>query len=425
MRLSRIAFLFAAFCLAASLGFGQEADLDELFPAAKPKEPWLLDWGGELSSAILAEGQGLSPVIGGGAGAKLWFRLSLPEQWQLYMRARDNASAQLYPFEDFTSSLSNRWEVSDAFLQLLIRDAPFTLSVGRKNYTLGTGLALSGAGDGLELELFGKAFSAKAFGYYAGLISPDFSRYAMFLPDDALGTKRYIGAYSVATFIKGHELGLLGMYQGYFGSRAEEYYTSWYSGLQAKGLVFGGDYLVEGYAERGYSPLGAGRADIRAYAARAAYLRPFEGAAKPQLSLGYAFASGDGDRISGQGPEGNQAGFDTAFQAFGNIDTGLVLRPYFSNLHMAIAGASAMLGKLRFGLTYYYFAKHKKESPINSVDAVLPFHDLGHELDAAISWSPYLDLSFLLGGGFFLPGKAFASGNALRYAASIGFSLSF
>jgi hypothetical protein len=42
-----------------------------------------------------------------------------------------------------------------------------------------------------------------------------------------------------------------------------------------------------------------------------------------------------------------------------------------------------------------------------------------------LSWSPFLDLSFLLGAGLFLPGKAFASGNDIRYAASIGLSLSF
>ncbi|HAE23538.1 MAG TPA: hypothetical protein DCG47_14655 [Spirochaetaceae bacterium] len=425
MRLRHKACAFIALCLAVTLGFGQEAELEDAFPGAGLKEPWLLDWGGELSAALLFEGQALAPALAAGAGAKLWLRLSLPEQWQLYIRARDNASLQLYPMADILSSLSNRWEISDAFLQLLVRDAPFTLAVGRKNYTLGTGLALSGAGDGLEVELFGKAFSAKAFGYYTGLISPEFSRYAMFLPDDALGTKRYIGSYSVSGSMKGHELSVLGLYQGYFGSRAEEYYTSWYSGLQAKGLLLGGDYLVEGYTERGYSPLGTGRGDIRAYAARAGYARSFLGALSPRLSLGYAFASGDEDRISGQGPAGNQAGFDEAFQSFGNVDTGLVLRLYFSNLHMASASAGATIKKINIGLNYYYFAKHKKESPINTADALLPFHDLGHELDAVLSWSPFLDLSFLLGGGLFLPGKAFSSGNELRYAASIGLSLSY
>ncbi len=413
------------FCLAATLSFGQEAELEDAFPGAGPKEPWLLDWGGELTAAGLTEGQGLSAALAAGAGAKLWFRLSLPEQWQLYIRARDSASAQLLPFSDILSSFVNRWEVSDAFIQLLIRDAPFTLAAGRKSFSLGSGLALSGTGDGLEVELYGKAFSAKAFGYYTGLISPDFSRYAMFLPDDALGTKRYIGAYSASSFIKGQELSLLGLYQGYFGSRPEEYYTSWYSGLQAKGLLLGGDYLVEGYAEHGYSPLGAGRGDIRAYAARAAYLRSFEGSLRPRISLGYAFASGDEDRISGQGPGGNQADFDEAFQSFGNVDTGLVLRPYFSNLHMASAGLGATLAKVKASLGYYYFAKHRAASPINTADAVLPFHDLGHELDLSLSWSPFLDLSFLLGAGLFLPGKAFASGNDIRYAASIGLSLSF
>ncbi len=425
MSLRRSALALCALCLYAAACFAQELELDDAFPGAGAKEPWLLDWGGELSGAALLDGQGLGAAVAAGAGAKLWLRLSLPEQWQLYLRARDSASAQLVPIGDILSSLSNRWEVSDAYLQLLVRDAPFTFALGRKSYALGTGLALSGPGDGLEVELYGKALSIKAFGYYTGLISPDFSSYAMFLPDDALGTKRYIGAYSASGSLKGHELSLLGLYQGYFGSRPEEYYTSWYSGLQAKGLLLGGDYAVEGYAERGYSPLGAGRGDIRAYAARAVYARSFEGAAMPRLSLGYAFASGDEDRISGQGPAGNQAGFDQAFQSFGNVDTGLVLRPYFSNLHMASAGAGATLGRVRAGLSYYYFAKHKKESPINTADAVLPFHDLGHELDLALSWSPFLDLSFLLGAGIFLPGKAFASGNELRYAASAGISLSF
>lgn len=425
MSLFRIGFSIIALSLCASAAFSQDYGFEYALDSPSQKEPWLLDWGGELSSALILSGQELAASLAGGAGAMAWLKLSLPEQWQLYLRAKDNASVRLYPLEDGSFSATNRWELSDATLRLLIRNAPFSLSIGRKRYTLGTGLALSGHGDGVELEIYGKSLTAKAFGFYTGLISPESSRYAMFLPDDALGTKRYFGGYSASTYLREHTVGFLGLYQGYFGSREEEYYTSWYGGAQGKGPLLGGEYLVEMISQRGYSPLGADRGDIRAYAGRISYSRAFDGVSGPHIRLGYAFASGDEDRISAQGPGGNQSGFDEAFQAFGDPDTGIVLRPYFSNLHVAQAGFGASRGRLAIGFNYLYFAKHKKESPINTADATLPNHDLGHELNASLTWSPFLDLSLTLGAGVFLPGRAFASGGAPRYAAIAGFSLVF
>lgn len=425
MSLRNTALAFVALVISASAAFGQDYGFDQALGAASPKEPWRLDWGGELSTALILSGQGNAVSAAGGAGAAAWLRLSLPEQWQLYLRARDNASLSLCPLDDGPSELVNRWELRDAALRLLIRDAPFSFSIGRKGYTLGTGFALSGTGDGVELEIYGKALSAKAFGFYAGLISPEYSRYAMFLPDDALGTKRYFGGYSAFASLGNHEIGALGLYQGYFGSREEEYYTSWYSGAQGKGTLLGGEYSIEVFSQRGYSPLGGDRGGIRAYAARGSYSRAFDGAFSPRIGLAYSFASGDEDRMSAQGPGGNQAGFDEAFQAFGDPDTGIVLRPYFSNLHMASVGIGATAGRLAIGFNYLYFAKHKKESPINTADATLPYHDLGHELNASLVWSPFLDLGLTLGAGVFFPGGAFASGGGPRYAAIAGLSFTF
>lgn len=425
MSLRRIGLSVIALISCASAASSQDYGFAYALDAPSSKEPWRLDWGGELSTALILSGREDAFSLAGGAGAAAWLRLSLPEQWQLYIRAKDNASVRLDLLDDGSFDAVNRWELSDATLRLLIRDAPFSLSIGRKSYTLGTGLALSGNGDGIELEIYGKSLTAKAFGFYAGMIAPESSRYAMFLPDDALGTKRYFGGYSASTFLREHTIGLLGLYQGYFGSREEEYYTSWYGGAQGKGPLFGGEYLVELVAQRGYSPLGAGRGGIRAYAARGSYSRVFDGATDPRIRLGYSFASGDEDRMSAQGPGGNQAGYDEAFQAFGDPDTGIVLRPYFSNLHVALAGFGATWGRLAFGLNYLYLAKHKKESPINAADATLPYHDLGHELNASLMWSPFLDLSVTFGAGVFLPGRAFASGRAPRYAAIAGLSLAF
>jgi hypothetical protein len=402
---------------------------DGFFAPPQAKAPWLLDWGGTVSPAILSESQGEPLSVVAGMSGNVWARLSLPAGWQYYARIRDNALLTVLP-ADAGFELVNLWEVNANYLQLTEADAGFSLAVGRKSFQLGSGLVLSGNGDGVEAQLNNQLFSAKAFGFYTGMLEPGFSTvYSLDSWDDANGAWRYVGGYSVGVGLYGQELALLGLYQGDFGQGTKPY-TSWYSGLQAKGMLLGGDYVVEGYLEDGRGPDGAA---IEAFAATARYNRVFKLVTTPGVSLQYSVASGDPDRTVGDGSAGNASGTDLAFQAFGQVGSGSVFRPYFSNIHIAQLGASfrpleragALLRDSSLGLRYFYYAKYDKAGIVNVDDAALPSHDLGHGVDLMVRWAPWNDVSTFLNAGAFLPGAAFPAGEPLRFTVSGGMSLSF
>ncbi len=406
---------------------------DDFFVPAQYKAPWLGDWGASVSPAGLYERQGASDSAIVGLSGNLWLRLSLPGQWLFYARIRDNALVTLLPVAASGMEFTNIWEVNASYLQLVVPEVGFTLSVGRKPFLLGSGLALSGNGDGLEFQLANPWFTVKAFGFYTGLLAPGFSTYSMDSWDDENGARRYVGGYQAGVSVFGHELSVLGLYQGDFGLSPAQQYSSWYAGLQARGMAPGGDYLVEWFLEDGYSPLGASRAAIDAFGGTCRYQIAWQVPASPAITVQYSLASGDPDRTSSQGSEGNSSGQDGAFQAFGQLGTGSVFRPHFSNVHIVQLGfnlnpfeaASSRLRNSVIGLRYFYYAKYDKAGVVDSGDAALPSFDLGHGIDLVLRWLPWNDLSTFINAGLFLPGAAFPSDDAVRFTVSGGMSLSF
>jgi len=411
-----------------------EALADDGFFAPQPqKAPWLFDWGATVSPAGIFSSQGGETSLVAAMSGNVWLRLSLPGLWQFYGRLRDSALLEVLPWPETGLELVNLWEVNAAYLQLVDPEVGLSLALGRKPFLLGSGLILSGSGDGLEVQLSNPLFNLKAFGFYTGLLDPGFSTYGMHSWDDENGARRYIGGYSVGIGILGHEVSLLGMYQGDFGLSPDDLYTSWYSGIQAKGMLLGGDYLAEWYLEEGYSPSGSTSAAIDAFGGTVRYQRIFGIPTSPGVVLQYSLASGDADRTVADGSVGNTAGLDTAFQAFGQLNAGSAFRPYFSNIHVGQAGfswrplegAGYRLSDSSIGLRYFYYAKYAIAGVVNVDEGGLPSHDLGHGLDLVIRWSPFNDVSTFLNGGLFLPGAAFPAGEAIRYTVSGGMSLSF
>ncbi len=418
-----LTFLLSVLFLAGA----QTPFLDEDFIAPPTvKAAWLLDWGGTLSPAGIYDRQGDTEALIAGLSGALWVRLSLPGQWQYYVRLKDNALAALLPWPEAGLELTNLWEVNANYLQFANPDAGLTFSAGRKPFLLGSGLLLSGNGDGAEFQLANPLFMLQAFGFYTGLLNADSSPYGMHDWDDANGAQRYFGGYAAGVGILGHELTLIGLYQGDFGLSPDDLYTSWYTGLQAKGMVADGAYLLEWYLQGGFSPSGAVRGEIDAYGGTCRYQKVFPAAAVPSLTLQYSLASGDADRSVAEGSVGNETGQDTAFQAFGQLNTGSVFRPYFSNIHIVQAGAAVNpLRAASIGLNYFYYAKHESGGVVNGGEAALSAFDLGHGLDLVLRWSPFKDLSVFLNGGVFIPGAAFPQDEALRFTVSGGVSFSF
>jgi hypothetical protein len=407
---------------------------DDGFFAPQPqKAPWLLDWGATVSPAGVFDSTAGELGLVAALSGNVWLRLSLPGLWQFYGRLRDSALLEVLPWPAAGLELVNLWELNAAYLQLTDPEVGLSLAIGRKPFLLGSGLVLSGTGDGLEVQLSNPLFNLKAFGFYTGLLDPGFSTYGMHAWDDENGARRYIGGYSVGTGFSGHEISLLGMYQGDFGLSPEDLYTSWYTGLQAKGMLLGGDYLVEWYLEEGYSPSASTSGAIDAFGGTVRYQRVFGIPTSPGITVQYSLASGDLDRTIADGSVGNTVGIDTAFQAFGQLNSGSVFRPYFSNVHVGQAGfswrpleeAGYRLRDSSIGLRYFYYAKYALTGVVNVDEGALPSYDLGHGIDVVLRWSPYNDLSTFINAGLFLPGAAFPAGEALRYAVSGGMSLSF
>ncbi len=414
--------------------FAQETAVDDgFFLPPEQKSAWLLDWGATLSPVTLFEYSGSSGILATTAGGSAWARLSLPGQWRLYARIRDTLVYSILPLQVPEKSFNNLWELNTLYLQTAIPEAGFTLSIGRKPFLLGSGLVLAGNGDGIEFQLAMPVVVLKGFGFFTGLQKTDFSAYGMGSWDDEHGAQRYFGGYSAGVVVAGHELSLLGMYQGDFGLDVDQLYTSWYTGLQAKGLLLDGEYLLEWYLQNGTSPLAAMSSSIVAFGGTCHYDIVLKAKTSPSLGMQYSLASGDPDRTSTRGSLGNASGLDTAFQAFGQLGSGSAFRPHFSNIHIAgllfsftpFEAASNGIRNTIISLKYFYYLKYSKAGIVNTDEAPLPSNDLGHGIDLSAQWSPYGDVGFFLNSGLFFPGTAFPAAEPFRFIVSGGMSLSF
>lgn len=446
----RLAFLFLLFIFTSSV-YAQATDSadalallpsddtpsvpddSEFLNVGTGKAPWLLDYGVALNPAVFFDLTGSTMTLFGTAGASTWLRLSLPGQAQLYAKLRDSLILSILPWAASGVSFSNLWDIDALYLQASIQEAGFTFTAGRKSYSLGSGLVLSGIGDGVEFQLQTPLLRLKALGFYTGLLRPDFSGWSMGAWDYTNGAQRYLGGYSAGISVFGQEISLLGLYQGDAGLEAAELYTSWYSGLQLKGVVLSGEYLMEAYLQNGYSPLGSGTGSIQAFGGTARYQIQLPVFSSPGISIRYSLASGDPDRSSSRGAQGNTLLTDTAFQAFGTLNTGLAFRPNFSNMHIIQAGLSlnpleagpAALRRTNIGLRYFYYMKYDKTGVVTLGEAPVASHDLGHGIDFNTVWAPFTDLSLTLNAGIFLPGAAFAAGEPVRMTVTGGIGFSF
>jgi len=424
--------LAAALVAAASIGAGAQVPFedDELLVPPPEKAPWLLDWGATVTAAGLYREPGTPDDAFAGASGVLWTRLSLPASWQLYARFRGNTLGAVLPWPEDGLEMDAEWELNAAYLQLTESRGGITFTAGRKPFLLGSGLILSGPGDGAELALANPWFNAKALMFYTGLLNPYFSSYAMNAEDADKGPQRYFGAYSVGTVLFGTEGALLGAYQNDFKTDEGSVYASWYSGFRLKGVILGGEGLLEWYQEHGRSPSGDTVGKIDAYGGIGRYQRTFAGRSAPKILIQYALASGDKDRTIGAGAAGNADGKDTAFQAFGELTTGSVFSPAFSNVHIALIEGSfnplALLSarsRSSVALRYFYYAKHRAAGVVNGDDAPRNDPFLGQGADLLLKWSPFIDLSAFMTVGAFLPGTAFPRGEDPRFAVSAGLSL--
>jgi hypothetical protein len=166
----------------------------------------------------------------------------------------------------------------------------------------------------------------------------------------------------------------------------------------------------------GLSQIKQTRDDISAAAfdARLDYLA--SDPADTRLSAELLFATGDTDRRHTSNTFGGNAPrtTDSAFNAFGLLNTGLAFSPDVSNIGMLRLGVSTMpfhdvraLRRLQIGTDFFAYGKFRTKAPIDETTASERF--LGFEPDVYLNWQVTSDVTLALRYGVFFPqGDAFA-----------------
>ncbi|AEF85711.1 hypothetical protein TREPR_2297 [Treponema primitia ZAS-2] len=119
----------------------------------------------------------------------------------------------------------------------------------------------------------------------------------------------------------------------------------------------------------------------------------------------------------------------TAFVPINTVAQGKVLRPRLSGLALAeLEYAARLHNTLSAEISAAYLFRTDSFTYTDSdldPDSLSPL--LGGEVYGGLTWVPFTDLSFTLGGGAFFPqlGKAFRSDADLKYRVSLGMILSF
>jgi len=311
------------------------------------------------------------------------------------------------------------------------------ISVGRKYYTIGTGLVLNGRGDGAEFVWNLSSFSINLLGLYTGLLLKDDNPYKLNDKDITDGAKRVFGGGTVSAFFYNQKLYLLGLVQMDFSEQTESIetkYNSQYYGIGLDGVLFSNmAYYAEFVYERGTSYIGNRglisheKSNISAFAVNSGIYYYIPVALNPALILQHSFGSGDENRITYTSSNRLKgSGDDKGFISFGTFTGGYALKPQLGNMHILRGGFSfAPFAKMSLGAKYLYYLKDKKDAPINSNEATLPKAFIGQGVDVSLRWQMFYDLSMYINYGLFIPGDAYDDlSNAPRNFVMAGINLS-
>jgi hypothetical protein len=189
----------------------------------------------------------------------------------------------------------------------------------------------------------------------------------------------------------------------------------------------GGDTMSNSFVAGGgfISPVPGGqtRDEIEAWAAdvRLDYLFPDE--RRSRVSAEMIVASGDDDRLNSSNTFGGNAPntSDTAFNAFGLLNTGLAFAPAVSNMLAFRVGGSTfpVLGhgpfrRVQVGTDIFLFNKLDADAPID--EDTNDSRYLGWEPDLFLNWQITSDLTFVARYGIFFPSSdAFRDDEARQY----------
>jgi len=307
--------------------------------------------------------------------------------------------------------------------------ADVRLTVGRQFVEFGRGLALSKVLDGgtFRIETGDWRFTGLAANTIRSENNIDHS------PQVAGHMDRFFAGFQVDFFgLSGHQPFFYYVRQNDntdeepIGVAQDFRYDSSYIGFGSSGkIVENLRYATEAVFEygHGHDPLPGGRNDIRAFAFDQLFEYFLRGPHDPVLSVEYAMATGDDDRIVATDTVGgNGAGHDNAFLGFGYLNTGYAFAPEFTNLQLVRLGGRfkplpqhEWFKTLEVGTDFFTFWKQKKSGPISDFRANRFGRDLGHEVDVYANWRILSDLSLMVRYARFWTGDAFNNGEKRDY----------
>lgn len=220
-------------------------------------------------------------------------------------------------------------------------------------------------------------------------------------------------------------------------------YESWYVGVGSKGtfndqLLYNIEWVYQGGRglssafDQNYASTPQTQEDIAAYAMAANLIYQLNDDNYTRIDGEVILASGDGDRLlTSSTYGGNQTGTqDTAFNAFGAMNTGLAFAPEVSNLLMLRMGISTFplvnhetFKRLQVGTNVYLYNKLNKNAPIEETSEDHTF--LGVETDFFANWQVTHDLSVAARYGIFFGGNALSDNAHPRNFFFTSFTLAF
>jgi hypothetical protein len=428
-----------------SFFYGSEADDDmKVMDAGDSFANKGIQYGLDLNPSIIYQEADDYRLFTCLVNARVWAKSYLWSDSFLYVRVKDSFLGVISAADSYSSVESdNLIDLDLAYIDTRSSAGAVTFAMGRKYFSMGTGLVLDDRGDGAEFSVNGSLYSLRLLGMYTGLLLKDNNPYGFSDRDTADGAKRVFAGGTASFHYLNHEFYLLGLVEVDLSEQDKAQrtkYNAQYYGAGATG-VFKENFSY--YAEFIYQ-MGSGydaaneKTSISAFAVNSGLDWFIPVALNPVIMLQYAFGSGDEKRsnYATSNLQGVDAD-DSGFIYFGSFNGGYAFRPRLGNMHVISAGAScvpfansssARLKKMSLMAKYIYYMKDVTSAGVTGVNESgggLDEAFLGQGIDAALRWEIYYDLSFYINYGVFFPGSAYSSDTGETQFAMAGVNLSF
>ncbi len=450
MRTARILLISLFICFAVTAVFAQDDGADDLNdefvpqfddedmkPLKVKKGDFSINYGAWITSMAINDNDGNTSLLSSLTLSKLWLRLGLFQNFEIYGRLKDAYFKALDDPDDKlpdSDETNNQLDLDAGYIGFSTESNLIQIYLGRKHYHLGTGLVFSGKGDGGELGLYTSILDIKLFGAHTGFLNKDTNPYRLVGKEFQDEGKRLFLGGTISKTMLNQQIYMMVLQQkdmaDYNANNEDMEYNSQYIGGGLKGSFYGAQYYAEYILEQGENyqddsanPGVKEKSDIDAKAMQIGLNYYFDLPLKPVLLLSYARGTGDTTRTNAKAPNGNSDETDNGFIYFGKFVGGYALRPYLSNIDIRRIGFSVsplstmdsrILNRMTIIAKYTMYEKVEEKGDIYTGAGPDPTaqdnKDIGSGIDISFRWKVFYDFSAFINYAVFMPGDAMGSG---------------